>query len=306
MVNIGREYAGQRLDNFLLRELKGVPKSLVYKIIRRGEVRVNKGRSNARYRLNAGDTVRIPPVRQPDPAQAAAPPRGLLQQLNDAILFEDQRLLVINKPSGMAVHGGSGVRFGVIENLRALRPQLSELELVHRLDRETSGCLLLAKKRSTLRMLHELIRAGEVEKKYLALVAGQWGRSETLTIDAPLKKNTLHGGERVVRVDADGKPSVTHFTVLKRFSGYTLVEALLETGRTHQIRVHLAHHGTPILGDPKYGDETANRSARSLGLHRLFLHAASLVFTHPESGRLFRFAAQLDDELQQLIETLQR
>ncbi len=305
MVTVEAEFEGQRLDNFLLRELKGVPRSLVYKIVRKGEVRVNKGRTNVKYRLKPGDLVRIPPVRQSVP-QTNMPHKGLQDALADAILYEDKQLIVVNKPSGMAVHGGSGISFGVIETLRAMRPQEKSLELVHRLDRDTSGCLMVAKKRSMLKILHDLQHEDGIEKKYLALVHGNWGKKTEITIDAPLKKNTLKGGERIVQVDAAGKQAVTHFRVLETFADCMLVQALLETGRTHQIRVHLKHAGTPILGDLKYGDEAANRNIRQKGLYRLFLHAASLSFTHPESGKLFQFQAPLDSELESLLTVLRQ
>ncbi|MBT8440448.1 MAG: 23S rRNA pseudouridine(955/2504/2580) synthase RluC [Gammaproteobacteria bacterium] len=303
IVAVDAEFSGQRLDNFLLRELKGVPRSLIYKIVRRGEVRVNKGRANVKYRLQTGDQVRIPPVRQSSP-QTNMPHKGLQDSLAEAIIYEDKQLLVINKPSGMAVHGGSGISFGVIETLRAMRPQEKSLELVHRLDRDTSGCLMVAKKRSMLKILHDLQREDGIEKKYLALVHGNWGKKTEITVDAPLKKNTLKGGERIVQVDAAGKHAVTHFKILETYKDAMLVQAILETGRTHQIRVHLQHAGTPILGDLKYGDGTANKIIRQNGLYRLFLHAVRLTFTHPESGKLFQFHAPLDSELESLLAVL--
>lgn len=294
---------GQRVDNFLLNRLKGVPRSWVYRVLRRGEVRVNRGRVKPTRRLRLGDEVRVPPVRMSESSPVSAPGAGLRQQIENAILYEDQDLLVVNKPSGIAVHGGSGLSFGVIEVLRALRPQASYLELAHRLDRDTSGLLLVAKRRPALRQLQKLQLAGRVEKRYLALVSGRW-RRDRVTVDAPLKKNTLRSGERLVRVDPEGKAAVTHFEVLQRFDQAMLVQARLETGRTHQIRVHAAHLGTPILGDSKYGDEAADRQFRELGLNRLFLHAWRLDF--PWEGRRggYRLEAPLPDELQQLLDRL--
>ncbi len=297
------EFAGQRIDNYLMRLLKGVPRSYVYRILRRGEVRVNKGRIGASYRLAAGDLLRIPPV-QISNREPGRPPTRLLQRLDRAILYEDDRFLVLDKPSGVAVHGGSGLSFGVIEALRVLRPDARQLELVHRLDRDTSGCLLISKRRSALRILHQLMRDNRVDKRYLALLAGPWRGSERVEVDAPLLKNTLKGGERMVRVDPRGKRAVTRFRVLRRFDDASLVEAQLLTGRTHQIRVHAAHLGMPILGDAKYGDGDANRAARELGLGRLFLHAASLRFRWPEEALDLRLEAPLEPALQALLERL--
>jgi len=296
-------YQGQRLDNFLLAMLKGVPKSYVYRIVRKGEVRVNKGRTKVSYRLQQGDTVRIPPVRVADRDEPARPGEKTMQSLKQAVLYEDKRLLVLNKPSGFAVHGGSGLKYGVIEALRSMRPGDKELELVHRLDRDTSGCLMIAKRRSALRTLHELLRTNGVDKRYLALVAGRWERDRE-TVDAPLAKNLLQGGERVVRVDPDGKTALTRFRVLERFSDVTLVEAELMTGRTHQLRVHLAHLGTPILGDEKYGNSLANRRMKKQGLKRLFLHARSLSFDWTEDAGRLTVEAPLEPALEQLLKRL--
>lgn len=295
---------GQRLDNFLISRLKGVPRSRVYRILRKGEVRVNKGRVAPGYRIEVGDAIRIPPIRvSEDKEPAPRPAAGLLARLGHCILFEDERFLVIDKPAGLAVHGGSGLDYGLIEALRAMRPEQRELELVHRLDRETSGCLLVAKKRSALRVLHELMREGAVEKRYLALLAGKW-RRDKVNVDAPLRKNTLQGGERVVRVDPAGKAALTRFGVVERLGGCTLVNALLETGRTHQIRVHAAHLGTPICGDPKYGDPNANAEIRKQGLNRLFLHAAELRFRWPGETTDRVFTAPLDDNLEGVLSRL--
>jgi 23S rRNA pseudouridine955/2504/2580 synthase len=298
-------FQGQRLDNFLLAMLKGVPKSRIYRIVRKGEVRVNKGRTKVSYRLQLGDTVRIPPVRVADRDAPQRPGEKTLDLLKHATLYEDKRLLVLNKPSGFAVHGGSGLKFGVIEALRCMRPGEKELELVHRLDRDTSGCLMIAKRRSALRTLHELLRGNGVDKRYLALVAGRWERDRE-TVDAPLAKNLLQGGERVVRVDPEGKEALTHFRVVERFSDLTLVEAQLMTGRTHQLRVHLAHLGTPILGDEKYGNGLANRRMKKQGLKRLFLHARSLAFDWDEEVGRLRVDAPLEPALEQLLKRLRK
>jgi 23S rRNA pseudouridine955/2504/2580 synthase len=304
-VRIDADHQGQRIDNFLLCLLKGVPRSYVYRILRKGEVRVNKGRIQAAHRLQEGDIVRIPPVRVAEQAEMPRPHERVLQRLRDAVLYEDKQLLVLNKPAGIAVHGGSGLNYGVIEALRVLRPEDRQLELVHRLDRETSGCLLLAKKRSALRVLHELLRHNRVDKCYVALLAGCW-QQKRLDVDAPLLKNTLQGGERVVRVDPAGKPALTRFRVLERFSDATLVEAKPVTGRTHQIRVHAAHLGHPILGDEKYGDADVNRRFRDRGLRRLFLHARSVRFRWPDEPQDFYREAPLESSLQQLLTELRK
>ena len=298
-LQIGPEHQGQRIDNFLIGLLKGVPKSRIYRILRKGEVRINKGRIQASYRLQEGDLVRIPPVRVAE-RQAPKPDNRLLQRLNEAILFEDKRFLVLNKHSGLAVHGGSGLRYGAIEAMRALRPEEKQLELVHRLDRDTSGCLLIAKRRSALRILHDLMRSNGIDKRYLALVDGNW-TDDRIEVDAPLLKNMLKSGERVVRVDPRGKQALTRFHILQRFENCMLVEAKLVTGRTHQIRVHAAHLGTPILGDEKYGDSGRNQALRRLGLNRLFLHAGSLRFRWPEDGQELYISAPLEPSLEELL-----
>jgi len=298
-------YAGQRLDNYLLGILKGVPRSYIYRVVRKGEVRVNKGRIRANYRLQEGDVVRIPPMRVANPSAPQRPGARVLELLEQAILYEDKRLLVLNKPSGMAVHGGSGLRFGVIEAMRSLRPEEQQLELVHRLDRDTSGCLLIARKRSALRTLHQLLRVNGIDKRYLALVSGCWN-SDRQIVDAPLLKNRLQSGERIVRVNAEGKEALTRFRVRERFRDATLVEAELLTGRTHQIRVHLAHLGTPILGDEKYGSENANRSMRKQGLKRLFLHAETITFPWGEEHAKLRIEAPLPQELATVLQQLKR
>ncbi len=302
-LTIDPEYSGQRIDNFLLRILKGVPKSYIYRIVRKGEVRINKGRIKADYRLQSGDQLRIPPLRMATQAPPTKPGKWVLESLANAILYEDNGLLVINKPSGIAVHGGSGINYGVIEALRELRPQEKGLELVHRIDRDTSGCLMLAKRRSALRGYHQQLQQGEIEKRYLAMIAGNWGGEQRRRVDAPLQKNTLRSGERVVRVDPEGKHALTLFQVVESFPQVTLVEALLRTGRTHQIRVHLAHLGTPILGDEKYGTPASDALSKEIGLKRLALHAASLTLPRPDQSPL-RIEAPLDPALRDTLKKL--
>ncbi len=291
--------AGQRLDNYLVRELKGVPKTRLYRALRKGEIRVNKGRVKADYRLVAGDLVRIPPLRRPSPSEPAPVPRYWAGEIERRLVYEDDSLLVINKPSGIAVHGGSGLSFGLIESLRQLRPQDRYLELVHRLDRDTSGLIMIARRPAMLRELHRQLREDEVDKRYLALVAGSWPKSLRI-VDAPLEKNMLQSGERMVRVSREGKRSVTEFTVLERFEGATLVEAKPVTGRTHQIRVHARHAGFPLLGDDKYSDERSAALTRTLGLQRLFLHARSLRIALPDRGSL-TLEAVLDPDLESIL-----
>ncbi len=301
-VSVSAEEAGQRIDNFLSRYLKGVPRSHIYRILRRGEVRVNRGRIRPQYKLRTGDRVRIPPVRlEPARKRVLSPER--LPAIAGRILFENSRLLVLDKPAGIAVHGGSGLSFGVIEALRALHPEAPYLELVHRLDRETSGCLMIARRRSALRDLHSQLREGRVTKHYLALVRG--GLDSACRVDAPLSKNRLQGGERIVRVQADGKPAATVFRPLSRHGDATLVEAVLETGRTHQIRVHAAHIGHPLAGDDKYGDAQFNRDMKAHGLRRMFLHAHMLEFTDPASGEPVNVSAPLDAELKGVLDSLE-
>ncbi|MBI5040064.1 MAG: 23S rRNA pseudouridine(955/2504/2580) synthase RluC [Gammaproteobacteria bacterium] len=305
MLDIGPEEAGQRIDNFLLRQLKGVPRSLIYRIVRSGEVRVNSGRIKAEYRLKAGDRVRVPPVRTAAPVPQGGGGTGAGNRLEQRILYEDERLIVVDKPAGMAVHGGSGLSFGVIEALRAARPEAHSLELVHRLDRDTSGCLLIAKKRSELRMLHALLREGQVDKHYLALVRGRWNLG-TRVIHAPLAKNQLRGGERIVTVDAEaGKAADSRFKPVEIHAQASLMEVALGTGRTHQIRVHAAHVGFPLAGDEKYGDADFNKQMREQGLRRLFLHAHSIGFTDPTSGRTIEVSAPLPADLREVLDRLE-
>jgi 23S rRNA pseudouridine955/2504/2580 synthase len=303
MLTAGEEDAGQRLDNFLFRTLKGVPKSHVYRLLRTGQVRVNKKRAKPDYRLEAGDGIRLPPVRQEEKAAPGLPPHWQQDALKSALLFEDDRVLVVNKPAGMAVHGGSGVSFGVIETLRVLRPDTPGLELAHRLDRETSGCLIVAKRRSAVRALHQAFRDGSVEKHYLALVAHPWKGGEQ-DVDLPLEKNLLEGGERMVKVSREGKAAQSLFKPLQKFTQSALIDVRIYTGRTHQIRVHAAHIGHPVAGDDKYGDREANKALKTAGLKRMFLHAHRLSFPHPETGERLAFTAPLDDELQSVVRNL--
>ncbi|MBV8465039.1 MAG: RluA family pseudouridine synthase [Burkholderiales bacterium] len=305
-LTVDAEMAGQRLDNYLMRHLRGAPKSLVYRIVRSGEVRVNKGRADVTYRIQAGDVIRVPPVRlgetsaKPDSAVMAA--RG--PEL--PILYEDEALLVIDKPAGVAVHGGSGVSFGVIEQLRALRPQAKFLELVHRLDRETSGILLVAKKRAALVALHEMLRTDRgMDKRYLALVQGQFPDPRR-HVRFKLFKYTTAEGERRVRVSPEGQESHTVFNRRAVFADATLLECELKTGRTHQIRVHCAQSGFPILGDDKYGDFALNKQLPRLGLKRMFLHAWRLTLPHPVSGEKMELEAPVPVELQRYMDTLEQ
>lgn len=276
LLEVGEDSDGQRIDNYLLKQLKGVPKSVIYKILRKGEVRVDKKRAKPDYRLSLGEFVRIPPIRQADRGDSQPVAPGLKKSVEDAILYEDDGLMVVNKPAGLAVHGGSGVSVGLIEVLRELRQPAKFLELVHRLDRDTSGCIMVAKKRSVLKVLHQKLRGeGGIEKRYLALVCGRWkGRQHR--IEAPLEKFHLASGERMVRVSRDGKPSLTVFKWREHFEKATLVEAYPITGRTHQIRVHAQYAGHPLAGDPKYTAEEQNQLFHGLGLRRLFLHAYSI------------------------------
>lgn len=297
-VPVDAERAGQRIDNFLRNELPGVPKGRIYNILRRGEVRVNGGRVRAEYKLKEGDEVRIPPARIR--AEGAPPSEKMATGMLDHVIYEDKRLLVLNKPSGIAVHGGSGISHGVIELLRFARSDLKELALVHRLDRETSGCLVLTKRRSALRELHQHFREGDVEKNYLALVVGDWQLGEQL-IDAPLHVNNREGGERHVTVNGKlGKPAQTQVRLSRTYGGYSLMLCAPKTGRTHQIRVHLDHAEYPILGDERYGDDDANRKAKKLGLRRMFLHAQSIAFPD-KGGNELHFTAPLSEDLETFL-----
>jgi 23S rRNA pseudouridine955/2504/2580 synthase len=302
-VEVGERGAGQRLDNFLGKILTDVPRSHVMRVIRKGEVRINGKRAKPDTRLQASDIVRVPPVRVGEAAPPRRAPPAMVAGVTGAIVFEDPRLLVIDKPAGVAVHGGSGESFGVIEALRAARPD-EDLELAHRLDRETSGVLLIARKASALRTLHALLREGQVEKRYLALVKGKWELGKK-RIDVPLRTDIRVGGERTVKADASGKEAASVFRPVQFFGKRaTLVEVELETGRTHQIRVHAAHAGYPLAGDEKYGDEEFNEKMRELGLTRMFLHAHQVSFTWPETGNEFSVSAPLPAELAAVIDKL--
>lgn len=310
---INEDVAGGRIDNFLIGILKGVPKSMVYRIIRKGEVRVNKKRIKPEYKLQCGDIVRIPPVRVSQ-APVIAPSAKLtnVQKLADSILFENEGVIVINKPARMSVHGGSGVDYGVIEALRSLRPEARYLELAHRLDRETSGCLIIAKKRSALRKLHEQFREKTMHKQYLALVCGKFPNKIQL-VNAPLVKNVLSSGERFVKVDPNnGKPSITDFNIRQVITAtnnqedvVTLIECAPRTGRTHQIRVHLQYKGYPILGDDKYGiRENDEYYSQTYGLERMFLHAEKITFVDPIEGKEMTVIAPLTEELSNVLKNI--
>jgi len=303
-IEVEEDRAGQRIDNFLLSILKRVPRTHIYRILRKGEVRVNKGRIKPDYKIKAGDVVRVPPVRIASAKEIPAASKQLLTLLEASVLYEDKALLIVNKPSGIAVHGGSGISLGLIEALRQMRPQEKFLELVHRLDRETSGCIMIAKKRSMLRYLHDLLRDGhQIQKFYHALVAGKWPERRT-QVNAPLRKNELEGGERIVRVDQTGKESLTHFKVLKHYKDCSLVEAKPFTGRTHQIRVHAQHVGHGLIGDDKYGNDDLSKLMKAKGVNRLFLHAAALEFRLPETHKLLRVEAPLDKRLQDALQQI--
>lgn len=302
---IDSELAGQRIDNFLRTRLKGAPKTLIYRILRKGEVRVNKKRIKPDYRLQDGDLVRVPPIRLSEEKPQATVSDNLKYLVESSILYEDDDLIVLNKPSGLAVHGGSGISLGLIETIRQIRPDARFLELVHRLDRDTSGCIMVAKKRSALRFLHAALQAKKITKIYHALVEGKWSARKT-KVDAPLQKNELKSGERIVKAHPMGKASLTEYKVLKRFDGLaTLVEARPITGRTHQIRVHCQFAGHPIIGDDKYGTDPVNREMKGYGIRRLFLHAAELRVPLPSGGRKI-FHAPLGDELENGLKNLQK
>lgn len=302
-ITIAADYAGQRVDNFLITLLKNVPKTRIYRLLRKGEVRINKKRVQPSYKLQAGDLLRVPPVKLDAPKTPLTPRANLVATLSERVLYEDKYLLIINKPSGIPVHGGSGVHMGLIEILRHMYSKIPHLELAHRLDLDTSGCLILAKKRSILKELHELMRSGKIHKVYLALTKGHWQESE-LKVEAPLQKNHLSSGERIVKVNKEGKASLTVFRQLATYPGASLVEATLHTGRTHQIRVHAQYRDHPLAGDEKYGDREFNKTVRQGGLKRLFLHASLIEFTLPSTGESYTVSAPLEVSLAEYLKTL--
>ncbi|MGD0961346.1 MAG: 23S rRNA pseudouridine(955/2504/2580) synthase RluC [Methylomonas sp.] len=302
LLEISEANSEQRLDNFLISFLKGVPKTRIYRMVRKGEVRVNKGRSDVFYKLAIGDIVRIPPVRVAEKqADNIIVQPSLRFSLENHILYEDEGFIVLNKPAGFAVHGGSGLNSGIIEALRQIRPQQKFLELAHRLDKETSGCLLIAKKRSVLKVLHQLFRDDAINKTYLALLAGQF-KHKNRRVNVPLLKNCSQGGERIVVVSQAGKSAETEFIRLKQYQEATLVHALPKTGRTHQIRVHAAWLGHPIVADDRYGVNEVNKAFKNRGYKRLFLHAEQIEFCHPATGLKMSFSAPLPEDLQLLLQ----
>ncbi|MBD1557962.1 23S rRNA pseudouridine(955/2504/2580) synthase RluC [Vibrio sp. S9_S30] len=303
-VDIDEDMAGQRIDNFLRNQLKNIPKSMIYRILRKGEVRVNKKRIKAEYKLQPGDIIRIPPVKiaaEPESAPISTK-LNKVAELEQHIIFEDDHMLILNKPSGIAVHGGSGLKFGAIEALRALRPDARFLELVHRIDRDTSGILLVAKKRSALRHLQAQFREKTVQKYYFALVMGQW-KNSCKVVNAPLLKNEVNS---IVRINPKGKPSETRFKVIEKFEQATLIQASPITGRTHQIRVHTQYTGHPIGWDDRYGDPRFDAYTSKVGLDRLFLHAANIKFEHPSSGEKVDISAPMDDKLENVLKGLRK
>jgi len=305
LLTIDSELAGQRIDNYLLNRLKGVPKSHIYKLLRKGEVRVNKGRIRPQYRLAEGDQLRIPPVAitKTDEKIAPAAPKKLLALIEESVLYEDEQWLVVDKPAELAVHGGSGLSYGLIEIVRQLRPKSPSLELCHRLDRATSGCLVLAKKRSALRRFHQALRDRQLEKHYCALVVGRWPAAVD-AVNVGLRKNVLASGERMVFADTDGKPSQTRYGISRKFQKFTLVDAFPVTGRTHQIRVHCREAGHPIVGDEKYGNKEINQQLKANGFGQLFLHAYSI--TVPGEKKLFVVESKLPTSWQRCFDMLSK
>lgn len=301
-LQVAVEYEGQRLDNFLRRELKGLPKTRIYRLLRRGEVRVNGSRARPEYRLCRGDRLRLPPMRLGEREAGGEPSPRILQRIEQAILYENERLLILDKPSGLAVHGGSGLAYGAIEAIRVLRPGMDSPDLAHRLDRDTSGCLIIAKRRDTLRQIHALMCAGRVEKHYLALLKGELGDGP-LRVEAPLERQRGKGPLPCVQVSMTGRQALTVFHPIERYAGWTLADVELHTGRMHQIRVHAAYSGHPVAGDERYGDHEANRALRRFGLRRLFLHARCVAFKLPEQGQVAAQAA-LGEELAAILQRL--
>ncbi|WP_439503968.1 23S rRNA pseudouridine(955/2504/2580) synthase RluC [Methylophaga sp.] len=304
-IDIRADQAGQRIDNFLITLEKGVPKSRIYRALRKGEVRVNKGRIKQTYRLQAGDQVRVPPLRVSEKVVITELSESLTDALESAILMEDDDILVINKPAGLAVHAGSQIQLGVIEAMRIIRPENRFVELVHRLDRDTSGCLVLAKSRTALLNLQQQMKDSETDKRYLTLTRGKWPAQENI-VDLALQKNSLSSGERMVVPDINGKKSKTLFEIKQEFSGCQLVAAKLYTGRTHQIRVHSASQSHPVAGDEKYGDREFNKRIRQFGLKRMFLHAWQLSLKHPITDEPLTFNAELPDTLKDVLKQLEK
>lgn len=304
-IDIRADQAGQRIDNFLITLEKGVPKSRIYRALRKGEVRVNKGRIKQTYRLQAGDQVRVPPLRVSEKVVITELSESLTDALENAILMEDDDILVINKPAGLAVHAGSQIQLGVIEAMRIIRPENRFVELVHRLDRDTSGCLVLAKSRAALLNLQQQMKESETDKRYLTLTKGKWPAQENI-VDLALQKNSLSSGERMVVPDINGKKSKTLFEVKQEFAGCQLVAAKLYTGRTHQIRVHSASQSHPVAGDEKYGDREFNKRLRQYGLKRMFLHAWQLSLKHPITEEPLTFNAELPDTLKDVLKQLEK
>jgi 23S rRNA pseudouridine955/2504/2580 synthase len=302
-LQVSAEHAGRRIDNFLIGQLKGIPKTRIYQMLRKGEVRVNSSRIKQDYRLQMGDDIRIPPLFTKDDKNDQQIPAFLQQLLDKSVLYEDDDLLVLNKPAGITVHGGTNQKYGIIESLRLQKPDINFLELVHRLDKETSGCLLIAKDHRVLRALHNNLRSGKIEKHYLTLLQNRL-KKIYLEVNLPLKKNRLISKERIVQVNENGKHAITKFFVKKYYSNTSLVKVQLITGRTHQIRVHAAQVGHPIAGDTKYGDRNFNKEMRRIGLKRLFLHAESIKFIAPTSGRLIKINAPLADKLTDILDNL--
>ena len=302
-IDISSAQAGQRIDNFLLTLEKGVPKSRIYRAIRKGEVRVNKGRIKQTYKIQTGDNIRVPPLRVSEDTTPTTVGDHLRRQLDECVILEDDDLLVLNKPAGLAVHAGSNINQGIIEALRVTRAELPYLELVHRLDRDTSGCLLLAKNRDALLHLQQQMLNHDLNKRYLTIVKGSMGEQERI-IEQPLLKNTVSSGERMVRVDPEGKAAKTLFIPVETFEKAQLVEVVLFTGRTHQIRVHSAFTGHPLAGDDKYGQRQFNKDMKKFGLKRMFLHAWKLGITHPSSGQTIMLEAPLPETLNNVVTRL--